>query len=246
MKCSCTKDHVSELQDQAQLMEQELHKWKQHVNETRERFYAMNYYTTTQLLYLQKELGTLKCSDFTSSLNHQALLLLQSICYEMTANEAQEVIIHSLKGCKEVCSVRINDTPSILCSALANDASQLKTENPECNTVSAKDRTLSSRIAALTTTQKVLYDNLSEGHHYNPDLILKGLEACEVPDIYELSNWCNEHINDFECLVDEQEPVLTNVPDFKQVTYFNANNEENGMINTQLSVLIVTDTVLDW
>lgn len=225
MTCSCSNDHVAELQNQAQLMEKDLHKWEQHVNEKREQFYAMNYYTTTQLLYLQKELGSLKCSDFTSSLNHQALLLLQSISYEMTANEAQEVISHCLKGYKDSCSDRINETPSTSCSVIAKDATQMKKENSE----SVEVTTRSSRIAALTTTQKEFYYNLSESLHYNPDLVLQGLEECEVQDLFELSNWCNEHLNDFQCLVDEKEPVPTNMPDFNRVINFNANSEEKGM-----------------
>ena len=228
MTCLCSEDHVSELQDQAQLMEQEHHKWEQHVNEAREQFYAMNYYTTTQLLYLQKELGTLKCSDFTSSLNHQALLLLQSISYEMTANVALEIISHCLKGNKEACSVTNNDTSSTLCSVIAKDATQLKNENSESNMVSTKVSMRSSRIAVLTTAQRELYDNLSESLHYNPDLVLKGLEECEVQDVFELSNWCNEHLNDFECLLDETEPVPTNTPDLSHVIYFNANSEDKG------------------
>ena len=61
MKFPCALPNVvEELQKVASKMEDDLEKWKQEIQEKRDEFYELNYYTTQQLLLLREELGRLK------------------------------------------------------------------------------------------------------------------------------------------------------------------------------------------
>ena len=226
MQCPCTKDHVSMLQEQAKLMEKKLLEWEQHVSDAREQFYAMNYYTTAQLLCLQKELGTVKCSNFTNTLSRQALVLLQSISYEMTASEANEVIQNSLKGQVQTT----DDIPSILTNVATEAVLQSETTS---DPFYAKNTLQSSRIAALTMAQRSLFDKLFNECAYNPDLVLKGLEECDDLDINELFNWCDEHAEDLEFseISNTEQPALTDMIVSKQTTNLYTASEVKRKLN---------------
>ena len=195
MTCPCSNDHVSELQEQAKLMEYELHRWVQYVNDAREQFYPLNYYTTGQLLYLQKEFGATKCLNHDNSLSHQAVLMLQSISIKVTGCEAHKVIQKCLQGQVQTLLGTEDTVPSTSSNNVIKSSAQVAINSSTSDQNYDKDVRRSSRIAALTLIQKAHFDNLLD-MGFNPDLILAGLAECINADIYDLLNWCNENFSD--------------------------------------------------
>ena len=83
----CRVDMVNALQQQAKDMEKELQIWEEEVQQVRNKYYELNYYTTVQLLALCKELGRLKTFSqphFCTEISPHILALLESISAEMS------------------------------------------------------------------------------------------------------------------------------------------------------------------
>ena len=85
----CRVDMVNALQQQAKDMEKELQIWEEEVQQVRNKYYELNYYTTLQLLALCKELGRLKTFSqphFCTEISPHILALLESISTEMSSS----------------------------------------------------------------------------------------------------------------------------------------------------------------
>ena len=84
----CGLDHAASLlQDQAKKMTQELKNWEEEVALKRRDFYELNYFTTPQLLSLQRNLGVFKSKPRSGphDVTPNVLALLESISTEVTA-----------------------------------------------------------------------------------------------------------------------------------------------------------------
>lgn len=91
----CRVDMVNALQQQAKDMEKELQIWEEEVQQVRNKYYELNYYTTLQLLALCKELGRLKTfsqSHFCTEISPHILALLESISAEMSSPYIWEAV----------------------------------------------------------------------------------------------------------------------------------------------------------
>lgn len=91
---------VENLQHLAKSMEKELQEWEDDVKRVRADFYELNYYTTFQLLSLQKELGKLKEQD--GEISPQILALMQSISTEVSAHNVRDVVFKMTPGQKSL------------------------------------------------------------------------------------------------------------------------------------------------
>ena len=84
---------VVHLNAQASEMENDLENWMKEVEDKRNQFYELNYFTTPQLLSLCEELGQFKCVvDQHKPINPEVMSLLQSISREVTASDVKEQI----------------------------------------------------------------------------------------------------------------------------------------------------------
>ena len=91
----CKVEMVNKLQQQAKHMEEELQIWEEEVQQVRNEYYELNYYTTLQLLALCKELGRLKTFSqplFCAEINPHILALLESISTEISSPCVWEVV----------------------------------------------------------------------------------------------------------------------------------------------------------
>ena len=92
MKFPCALTNVvEELQKVASRMEVDLDKWKKEIQEKRDEFYELNYYTTQQLLLLREELGRLK-EPGEDQVKPHAMALLQSISREVSADVVKSYV----------------------------------------------------------------------------------------------------------------------------------------------------------
>ncbi len=119
---------VPMLQDQAKEMEHELANWKEEVTQKRGDFYALNYYTTLQLLTLRRELGVIKSKPNTgpAAITPNVLALLESISTQVTAPHVhaivQGVISDSIRSATSAPSVSTQDGASVISPSLSSPA----------------------------------------------------------------------------------------------------------------------------
>ena len=83
---------VEELTSQAANMDEELSCLIKSVNEQRQKFHALNYFTTQQLLQIRCDLGKLK-QDSTADVTPQLYSLLRSFSWQITVNEIKDFAV---------------------------------------------------------------------------------------------------------------------------------------------------------
>ncbi len=197
-------DIISDLQDQAKIMEDELSEWKKMVKDKRRDFYELNYFSTFQLLTLRKELGTIKNSERSRAVvPPNVIALLQSISSQITSNLVCDVV-HG------VASVPITEVM---------EAEDVVEDDVPFNAVSLMDEIIASADQQTSAKSTVSYDlpNLTENDLSHAEkvimeyiiqrlscsklLILKALETYRDKggewDRYDIQTWCNSNANNF-------------------------------------------------
>ena len=84
MEVTCEQKMIEALSNKALQMENDLDSWSNAVNQSRSKYYELNYFTTPQLLYLRRHLGALKTDTTMTSLNQGVLMLLKSVSTNVT------------------------------------------------------------------------------------------------------------------------------------------------------------------
>ena len=208
---------VEELQKVASGMETDLDKWKKEIQEKRDEFYELNYYTTQQLLLLREELGRLK-EPGEDQVEPHAMALLQSISREVSADamkryvqqvatileqqrasssttekavkkKVQEPVSSSshVSGQEAVAASVPSPSPAEASSALMADL--LKSEGAKTSAPLAQ-----TQEHELTNDRKAILVNLEEMFEFHRQLILLAFERCDSPvDQNEVSRWCLEN-----------------------------------------------------
>ena len=213
------EDHVAILNALAKQMEAALEGWENEVKDSRRQFYALNYYTTRQLLKIRKELGLFRQSPHRQ-ISPEVLALLQSISPAVTSENVHSVLTDleklssDLQTAASSISRRMYDnemeTPSrrsdIKVSPMkaippgATDSDPKSSPPPSSSGIEK----LQATEQALTDIQKEILTNVVEYHGYSRLLVLKAFEECdEEVNEYDILRWCGE--NDFDS--DDEEDV---------------------------------------
>ena len=192
---------VDELQHVASKLEADLEQWKHEIQEQRERFYELNYYTAKQLLLLRKELGRLQKSG-QNEVKPEAMALLQSISRNVTDNEVKMCVLSvtirkdddvSENAKDNVESFRDTAVPNFTShtssSAIVTDPHEDKSESSKCSTPQAQ-----RRQDELSPVQEAILFDLMENSAYKEKLILLAFDECESPmDNNTVADWCFHH-----------------------------------------------------
>ena len=209
---------VEKLQGVATKMENDLKKWIDEVIESRIMFYELNYYTTTQLVRLRKELGKMRSNGGVAVVEPGVMLLLQSISSDLTPAAVKDSVQNFLM---EAASLEYQ---AMLCSQHGEFSKQLsmlsgKEDLKTCNQsapaigpinvnrfepdVIIDDITVSQHLQSsmltfeqLTGKLKDIYINLTATFGFSERLVLRALEQCGE-DKFAAEDWCNEHLMAF-------------------------------------------------
>jgi hypothetical protein len=184
---------ITELQNLAKQMEDELKKWKESVKCRRKEFYELNYFNTVQLLALRKEIG--KLSKGSCNVSPNVLAMLQSISSQVTTQVVSDVLT-------EV----INQTPQHLSDAEVSvrvDVPTLSHEKPSINLHSSFEPTTSDSVVpeltedGLDEKQKEMVLNLSSRLSCSKQLVLMAFEQCpgDEKDRYDIAKWCTNNMD---------------------------------------------------
>ena len=201
---------VEELKKVASRMENNLDKWKKEIQEKRDEFYELNYYTTQQLLLLREELGRLK-EQGEDQVKPHALALLQSISREVSADvmkryvqqvatileqqrtsssttekavkkkvQEQESSCSLLSG-QEAASAPVSPPPSAAEASSALMADLLKSECAKTSAPLAQ-----TQEHELTNDRKAILVNIEQNFGYHRQLILLAFERCDNPAVTKM------------------------------------------------------------
>ena len=204
----CTENMLDDLHHEAEQMERRLHAWNDEVVHARKMFYELNYYTTTQLLMLRKDMAQMKNRDMPCTLCPSALALLQSVSATVNMDTVCNVV-------HRVCGQHFEvlfDGPiqqHVECSTFPAEPSLSATilasiDEHTSSTSAAKSIISKCDESALSIEQMEIITYLTERFQYNEKRVLKALQECGE-DYYECLNWCNENDGLLSFSDDEEE-----------------------------------------
>jgi hypothetical protein len=169
------KQHIVDLSALAKEMEGALEDWENEVKESRRQFYALNYYTTRQLLKIRKELSLFRQNPHRQ-ISPEVLVLLQSISPAVTSEDVQSTLMES----------------EIPPGATESDLKSLPPPPPSSS--SSGIEKLQATEQTLTDAQKAILTNLTEYQDYSRSLVLKAFEKCgEKANDYDIQHWCGKY-----------------------------------------------------
>ncbi len=204
MPCSTERQVISDLQELARRMEDELSQWKDSVKLVRQQFYELNYFNTMQLLTLRRELGKLK--DSSGIVSPGVLALLQSISADVTPKIVSTSVCHvteiSLPELVVTCEDGdvVNGLPPPPDMKIS-DAEPLSSEDKPKKDYSYHQPTLTEEH--LNEAQKEIMTNICSRLNCSKQLVLFAFEKCpgDEYDRYDYQKWCLENMD----LLDESD-----------------------------------------
>ena len=261
MKFPCALPNVvEELQKVASKMEDDLDKWKQEIQEKRDEFYELNYYTTQQLLLLREELGRLK-EPGEDQVKPHAMALLQSISREVSADAMKRYVqqvttileqqraMTSTGAKAERKKVKVPVSSSSQLSGQkaipATEASSaLMTGLLESEGAKTSAPLAQTQENELTTDRKAILVNLKENFGFHRQLILLAFERCDNPgDKNEVCRWCLDNQDNFkyrdEEEEEEEEPMEEEEEETQEKMSMHSDKEYDGEVDT-VSIMEVT------
>jgi hypothetical protein len=207
MKFPCKGVVVEDLQRQAKQMENELEVWKHGVKRTRGMCYELNYFTTQQLLVLQRELAKVRSSVAVLNDEAQAMVLLQSISNGITTTSVRDVV-----QCVQLQGTSIDvqhstDSSSSACQFGYTSKPQKTTPQEITPTggIQHSSPTLSLSVKDLNEKQNKYYTDIQELFSYRAKTALKAIEDVGDGDWNDIENWVRIHGETVECHFDELE-----------------------------------------
>ena len=239
------------LKYQARKMETVLESWMNEVNEKRDKFYELNYYTTSQLLALSEGLGQFSSNLHGSpSIKADVMNLLHSISQNVTLEEIKTVL---KKSSIILANTDLVDENSALFSSLpktpyfaetdhlAHD-SEVDGEEPVLkekrkkliNTSQEKMKSNCPKpqiqLGDLTQEQTSQFYNLEEcGYHKK--LILLAFERCKNRNILEeVAKWCRILSEDYS-----DEDVSSSETEEEEEENYEEEEEEFGQQKDSIS-----------
>lgn len=175
LKCGCSEYNKSDFDKEIAKMEKSLVSWHKTVQKHRNNYPHLNYYTSQQLLDLQKEFGKMmKKPEAGLSFKMKQLLL------SVTPNPDQSSIEISLDNATKYTG-----------NEVANASSS------EQNTLSTFSMVSQFRLSDLTEKQKEIFETLTKKDEYKISLVIKAFAELEDDaNIDDLREWCmdNEHL----------------------------------------------------
>ena len=191
MKFPCKGVIVEDLQRQVKQMENELERWKHEVESTRNTFYELNYFTTQQLLVLQRELGKVRSSAAVLNEEAQVMVLLQSISNELTTTGVRNVV-QKLPLQETSIDSSSSDCQFGYKPQKITPPKKVHPEITSTDSIQLKSFTLSLSRKDLNEQQKVYFTDIISLYGLCEKTALKAIEDVGNGDWNEILNWLKE------------------------------------------------------
>lgn len=228
--CKDVKSESSDLSSVHKQMGKVLSSWNNNVKVARCKYYALNYYSAKQLLYLRYALYKLKYNldqEDTATANDlsntQLLSLLRSTSKDVTIDQAYKVM--SLKDGEEISNV---DAIPII---KVEDTSLNSGDGEATNSSVSKSADLNIPEDNIAD-KKLFIDNIMESYNYNRLLVETAAEIYEYED--DAVNWCEENEDNPEYNPTDQTSTIEEVKDNSSQTSPHTEDENNSFIEENL------------
>ena len=178
LECGCSEYSREELEKIIEMLKTALFTWDKKLSKQRKSYPELNYYTSQQLLDLQKEFGKLN-NDPDLIPSEKLKLLLLSVTPLPTSEKIRISISHAMAKLKEA----------------EVSKSSTKSEAKAISTIVSAPVTASTTISDLSDEQKDIFENLKD-MDMKATVIMAAFDALgEDATENELMEWCfnNEH-----------------------------------------------------
>ena len=178
LECGCSEYSREELEKIIEMLKIALFTWDKKLSKQRKNYPELNYYTSQQLLDLQKEFGKLN-NDPDLIPSEKLKLLLLSVTPLPTSEKIRISISHAMAKLKEAEASK----------------SSTKSEAKAISTIVSAPVTASTTISDLSDEQKEIFENLKD-MDMKATVIMAAFDALgEGATEDELMEWCfsNEH-----------------------------------------------------
>ena len=201
--CSASASLNYQLQEIARNMEGELNKWNDAVIYARHIFYELNYFTTTQILVLRRELGALNSSAHSGVVPSHVLFLLHSLSSCVNSDNISQTV----KAVVEMRSSRVRspvqqETPS------TENADESPARGSLDQPVVGSSIKPDLKFDSLTDEQRDIVAYVVQRLHCSKLLVLKAFEekekeraSQENPEPlsrYKYEEWCSENLHKYD------------------------------------------------
>ena len=185
------KEFVSDLHEYIRRLDARLIDWNKTVDDTRERYYELNYFTTLQLLDLQKEFDRLSPPTNTASpVKPSILMLLKSISPGISSS----VVSDSLNHVKEVTPAAENSSGMANIPEEVGSSTLQKAATTSPGNSSTTNLVLRKLKESLNEKQEPIFTHCTEFLSFPESHALKALQACgPEATIYEVQEWCDSN-----------------------------------------------------
>ena len=213
-------------------MEFELKKWTGEIATLRNRFHALNYFTTQQLCIIRQKLGQLNCETIRS-LPSDVLSMLMSISFKICEQDIKDALEATKVGDATVdCTSSSTDKrkPSVP----SNDDIKLSQiiEGEDVNIEVTIEKKLSLLIEQLTELDRRIFEEIKDSD-FSETIAYLSIKHCTnessqtVRDnfIKRASKWCMENEDNYETM--DKHALL------KELDSFNTQNNQNLQGNSQ-------------
>ena len=212
---------VEQLQHVANKLECDLEQWKREIQEQRDHFYELNYYTTQQLLLLREELGRLHEPGVTK-VKPEAMALLQSISRDVPGDVMKEYVHLAVTRSQEQNKSVLKSTKGHHGSREEAGEQAISTHQPSDQPVQSEPQPLdpisssSSSVVVvdllkseagktfaplaqkqendLSNEQRAILVNVMNSFGFHQQLVLLAMERCANPmDFKTVAAWCTDN-----------------------------------------------------
>lgn len=199
--CSTNRQIITELQNLAKIMEEQLRQWKLKVKSRREEFYELNYFNTMQLLTLRRELGKVYNSKGLRDVSPEVLALLHSISSQVIPKAVSEAVCEMMTEVQPVEEQPAEDSveiepqapASVVLPASNSDLPQRAQPSLDMDNYNIMPRLTKEDLSDL---QKQMMVTICSRLECSKLLVLKSFEDCPGEDNnqFDYERWCYDHI----------------------------------------------------
>ena len=216
-KSSMGKRIIYEIQSKCKEFEQLYHTCREHINEMRMKCHELNFFTIQQLLFLRKELASLKRGLTLESLNLQVYSLLEKALPGLHRKILQEALREA----------GIWSPDSDLDFYSGEDARNTTSQSSQDDT--ARDNEM------ISEKYESLFDNVEKFNPSEPErLAVAALYNNTEGNIAELVLWCVQN-KDKSDLIDEFYEKASEDPKFRDIIGENSDSDEESSQSSQHS-----------
>ena len=187
----CSPRAVKELSLLSDKMAKELFDWNTTVEQARDEYYELNYFTTQQLLSLRQELGKMQDPSSSAALpeTSNVMMMLYSISPIVTPRKVQDTMLGYLAQREEQMAALEEPSQELL--QISDEQSPTRTSEMTDLPLRLEDSVVHKKLSVdqLNDEEKSAYTNITVMYAYETDIVLLAIAECGT-DERSIAEFC--------------------------------------------------------